>query len=143
MPPPTATEWMALGLDPARIFDALKYTPDPWQRDFLRSNHLRILMNCSRQSGKSTTVAAKAIHKVLFAPGSLVLLLSRAQRQASELFRKVLDFYNALGRPIPPRAESSLRIELANNSRIVALPGHNLRGFVGCHALRLWPGGTP
>jgi hypothetical protein len=137
MPPPTATEPMALGLNPARIFDGFKYTPDQCQRDFLRSNHLRILMNCSRQSGKSTTVAGKAIHKGLFAPGSLVLLLSRVRRQASELFRKEPDFYNALGRPIPPRAESALRIESANNSRIVALPGRALRGFVGWHALSL------
>ena len=37
--------------------------PDPWQGEFLRSKALRTLMLCSRQSGKSTTVATKALAK--------------------------------------------------------------------------------
>ena len=35
----------------------LDFVPDPWQADFLRSREYRILLNCSRQSGKSTTTA--------------------------------------------------------------------------------------
>ena len=31
--------------------------PDPWQTDVLDGNHRRLLLNCSRQAGKSTTVA--------------------------------------------------------------------------------------
>ena len=44
----------------------------------------------------STTVAALALHTALFNPESLILLLSRSQRQSSELFRKVVAFYQTV-----------------------------------------------
>jgi hypothetical protein len=47
-------------LDPSLILAAQGIEPDPWQRDFLLSSHRENLLNCSRQSGKSTTVAALA-----------------------------------------------------------------------------------
>src|SRR2546423_10039465 len=59
----TPEQFLALGLDPALIFKAVDYQPDPWQQDLLRSNHPRVLLCCSRQAGKSTTVAALAIHQ--------------------------------------------------------------------------------
>ncbi len=126
-------QFLALGLDPSLLFAAAGLTPDPWQRDLLRSTAPRILLNCSRQCGKSTSVAALALHTALFRDGALVLLLSRAQRQATELFRKVLDFYHALNRPLAATAASALKLELANGSRIVALPGKeaNIRSYSG------------
>ena len=39
----------------------LKFEPDPWQAQFLRSRHQRIILNCSRQSGKSTITAILAL----------------------------------------------------------------------------------
>jgi hypothetical protein len=52
-------------------------------------------------------------------------------RQSGELFRKVLDLLGALGRPVPVVGESALRLELANGSRVVSLPGTEgtVRGF--------------
>src|SRR5262249_8746970 len=52
-------------------------------------------------------------------------------------FRKVLDLFNALGRPLRVTAESALRLELANGSRVVALPGdeQNIRGYSGVSLL--------
>jgi hypothetical protein len=90
-----------------------------------------MLLLCSRQAGKSTTAAALALKTALLEPGSLTLLLSPVQRQSSELFRKVLDLYRALDRPVPIVVESALRLELASGSRIVALPGveETIRGF--------------
>ena len=35
--------------------------PDPWQTDVLDGNHRRLLLNCSRQAGKSTAVAMLAL----------------------------------------------------------------------------------
>jgi hypothetical protein len=65
----------------------------------------------------------------------LILLLSRAQRQAHELFRKVLNAYNALGRPVPTVQDASAmsKLELANGSRIIGLPGKEdtVRSFSG------------
>src|SRR5262249_19499108 len=111
--------------------------PDPWQRDVLRSTAPRMLLNCSRQSGKSTVTAILATHTVLYEPGALVLLLSPALRQSQELFRKCLDTYRALDRPVPAEAESALRLELENGARIVSLPGTDtsIRGFSGVRLL--------
>ena len=64
-------------------------------------------------------------------PGSLTLLVSPSQRQSQEVFRKVTDVYRAAGRPVPADAENKLALELANGSRVVALPGREqtIRGF--------------
>src|SRR6202043_4041689 len=93
-------QMLALALDPALILQARGLTPDPWQRELLRSRDRQILLNCSRQSGKSTAVSALALHTALFTPGALVLLLSPSQRQSGEIFRKVLFAYRALGCPL-------------------------------------------
>src|SRR5688500_7463752 len=65
--------------------------PDPWQATVLKSDDPRIILNCSRQIGKSQTVAIKSLHIGLSEPRSLILLLSRSLRQSSELGRKVFD----------------------------------------------------
>ena len=51
---------LAHALDPvAFVQDRLKFEPDPWQARLLRSCAPWILLNCCRQSGKSTTTAAR------------------------------------------------------------------------------------
>src|SRR5467141_3249087 len=70
-----------LALDPSGILEAQGLTPDPWQRELLASPSSQILLNCSRQSGKSTVVAAKALHTAIFKPGSLRLVLCPAHHQ--------------------------------------------------------------
>lgn len=124
-------------LDPAAWTEAkLDFCPDPWQAEVLRSPSKRILLNCSRQSGKSTITSALALHTALYRPGSLVLCLSPTLRQSSELFRNVSRFYGQ-NPAIPPRSESALRLELENGSRIVSLPGkeQNVRGYAGVSLL--------
>jgi hypothetical protein len=109
--------------------------PDSWQCDLLRSGAKQLILNCSRQSGKSTITSILALHQAIFNPDSLILLLSPSLRQSQELFRKLQDFYNALESSSSPTAieESSLRLELSNGSRIIALPGKEatIRGFSG------------
>src|ERR1700733_2972643 len=105
---------LLLGLDPSRILSAQGLTPDPWQRQLLFAPERQILLNCSRQSGKSRTVAALAVHTAVFQPGSLTLLLSPSLRQSVELFRKVLDGYRAIGRPVATAAANQTRLELVN-----------------------------
>jgi hypothetical protein len=116
---------------------ALGVEPDRWQEQLLRSEAGRILLNCSRQSGKSTMAAVLALHRALAVPDSLVLCLAPALRQSQELFGKVLGFYRDLGRPISADAEQRLGLELANRSRIAALPGseRTVRGFSGVDLL--------
>lgn len=126
-------ESLALALDPALLFALRGWKPDPWQCELLRSSAPRLLVNCSRQAGKSTTVAALACHTAVFRRGSLVLLLSRALRQSSELFRKVLEFVQALGPLAGVKKSTALGLELRNGSRILSLPGQEgtIRSFSG------------
>lgn len=124
---------LRLVVDPSAILSEQGIMPDPWQRQLLRSPPRQVLLNCSRQSGKSTTVAALALHTALFQPGSLTLLLSPSLRQSIELFRKVGAGFTALGRPVRTVQASQTRLELANRSRIVCLPGREdtVRSFSG------------
>ena len=111
--------------------------PDPWQQQVLRTEAKRLLLLCSRQSGKSTVTAALSLHQAVYTPGSLILLLSPSLRQSQELFRKVLDVYRLIDETIPTEQESALRLELTNGSRIVSLPGKEdtVRGFSGAKLL--------
>jgi hypothetical protein len=110
-------------LDPAALFEDVVGAPDPWQRKALRSDSKRQLYLASRQSGKSSVAAIKALHTAMYTPRSLVLLVSPSLPQSQEIFRKCLTAYRDLGRPEGVAAESALRLELGNGSRIISLPG--------------------
>ncbi len=145
---------LALALDPV-AFAAKAGLPEPdrWQRDLLRSDPRRVLLCCSRQVGKSTIAALLALHKALYNPGSLILLLAPALRQSQEFFAKVaralyeLEFSRVASTQMPLRREGfadrnavrRLGLELANGSRIEALPGseRTIRGFSGVDLLVL------
>jgi hypothetical protein len=127
-------------LSPVELFAQVTgFSPDPWQATVLTSDDPRICLLCARQSGKSTVVAVKALHVALYQPKSLILLLSRALRQSTELARKVFDAYQNVARErVPTESESKLALELSNGSRILALPGGDegaLRGFSGVRCL--------
>jgi hypothetical protein len=126
-----------LALDRVAFSGALGIHPDGWQEDLLRSHSERILLNCSRQSGKSTMSAVIALHRALYHPGSLILCLAPALRQSQELFAKIASFYRDLGRPVSPIGERKLSLELENGSRIITLPGteKTIRGFSGVSLL--------
>jgi hypothetical protein len=128
---------LKLALDRVSFARVLGLEPDPWQVDLLRSTSDRVLLNCCRQSGKSTMAGLIALHQALYHPGSLILCLAPALRQSQELFGKVLGFYWDLGRPVLPQAELKLSLELENGSRIVTLPGTDktIRGFSGAALL--------
>ena len=124
---------IAAALDPVELARRVGVVPDPWQARVLRSPADRLLLNCCRQSGKSTIAALRAVHETVYVPGSLCLLVSPSLRQSQELFRKALGAYRTLGRPVPPEAENQLSLHLENGSRIESLPGKEstVRGFSG------------
>jgi hypothetical protein len=135
-------------LDPPALMRDALHPPDPWQARVLTSAAPRILILCSRQSGKSLTAGALALLTAILEPGSLTLIVARALRQAAELIRKVKLLYALLNRratrppPWTPKPvlqleaeerrgltpaealvqDSVLSMELANESRIIALP---------------------
>jgi len=125
---------LAVAFDPVLFARSAGIEPDPWQAQVLRSASDRLLLNCSRQSGKSFITSILALHGALYKPDSLILMLSPSLRQSGELFRKALALYRGLGRPVPPESETALTLTLTNGSRIVSLPGTKdgtVRGFSG------------
>ena len=123
-------------LDPVLFArEAQCFNPDPWQEQALRWSGKRLLLNCCRQSGKSTTAAILALHRALFYPKSLVLLVSPSLRQSSELFRKVQDLLKSLPeeRQLALIEDNKLSLTMKNKSRIVSLPGSEgtIRGLSG------------
>lgn len=131
-----ATSW-ARRFHPVALARDAGIILDPWQEEMVSSSASRLMLNCSRQVGKSTTTGVLAIYTALYRPSSLILLLSPGLRQSQELFRKCLDVYRALDRPISPQAENALSLEMDNGSRIVALPGSEatIRGLSGVDLL--------
>jgi hypothetical protein len=118
-------------LDPSRIAIGCGLTLDGWQTDLIRSDAPRILMCCARQTGKSTIAGLIALHTATTQANALVLLVSPSQRQSAELFRTLIGHFRRLKGAPAIKAESVLRLELVNGSRIVALPGdeRTIRGY--------------
>ena len=109
----------------------LHFTPDPAQSQILDTPLNRIIVNCTRQWGKSTTAAIRALHQALHSPASLTLILSPSLRQSGELYGKILNLLHTLNLPRKTDARNQLSLEFPNRSRIVALPGNEttIRGF--------------
>ena len=124
-------------LDPVAFSRSIGIEPDPWQADVLRAEGKRLILNCCRQSGKSTTTATKALHRALYTPKSLVLIGSPGMRQSGELFRKVKVAFEAMEHKPVLIDDTKTSMTLANGSRIVSLPGEasTVRGYSGVNLL--------
>jgi hypothetical protein len=127
----------APALSPVTLAAHAGFTLDDWQSDVLLSDAHQIILLVTRQGGKSTVSSIRALHRALYSPASLVLLLAPSYRQSKELFRKVKDALAALPFSAPLASESALELEFTNFSRIVALPGKEatIRGFSGVSLL--------
>ncbi|MDW7730687.1 MAG: terminase family protein [Bacillota bacterium] len=128
------TSNVAYNLDPVLFAsDCLNFKADPWQQKALRWTGQRMILNCCRQSGKSTVSAILAVHRALFFPGSLILLISPSLRQSGELFKKVLEELDKI--PDQPRRteNNKLSLQFESKSRIVSLPSTEgtIRGYSG------------
>jgi len=97
----------------------------------LRSNVRKVLLNCSRQWGKSTITAARAVYEAAHFAGSLVLVASPCGRQSAEFLRKAEAFVRRLGLAVKGDGDNEISVVFGNGSRIVGLPGREatVRGF--------------
>jgi len=125
---------LSRALDPASIFKMAIGVPDEWQNRILCSDSRKLIVNASRQSGKSASVSCLALHRALYvAPGSTTLILGPSQRQSAEILKSLLAAYRKLGENVDDtEAENKLSVTFANKSRILALPGNGgdtVRGF--------------
>lgn len=116
---------------PLGYAEQLSIQLDSWQRRLLDSSARQILLNVTRQGGKSTISALLGLTTVLAREGQLALVVSPGERQSRLLFQKLLQFYYQLGQPVRATTINKLSLELANGSQVYALPGDEgtIRGF--------------
>jgi len=117
--------------DAVTIMERAGLDPDPWQRGLLTSEWDRALLNCCRQSGKTTVSAALALEEALGGTDRLVLILAPARRQSKEFLRSAAGLYRDAGCEVGIDKRSELRIRFENEGRIIALPGKEgtVRGY--------------
>ena len=111
--------------------EKLGFAADDRQRAVLDSQAKRGILNCTRQWGKSTVLAVKAVHRAWTKAGSLVLVASPSERQSGEFLRKAAEFLRKLGVKRRGDGDNASSLALPNGSRIVGLPGTEgtVRGF--------------
>lgn len=123
---------IARTLNPLLLARDVGLTLDQWQADLICSTADRELLLCARQTGKTTITSLIALRDAIYRkPGGLVIVVSPSQRQSAEMLRTIMQMHGCL-RGVPGlNAESVLKAELANRSRIVALPGNErtVRGY--------------
>ena len=90
------TDDFAMALDPVLMCHALGFDPDPIQAALMRSTSKRVLLNCTRQWGKTTTTAAVALNEALYRAPAMIILVSPSQHQSTELFKKITEFWKQL-----------------------------------------------
>jgi hypothetical protein len=116
-------------LDAAALALPAGFVLDDWQAGMVRSKARYQLACVHRQGGKSLTAAVLALHQAVSLPGSLSVIAAPTLRQASESTRKVRTLLSALQLPDVTQ-DSVLAVELANGSRVLALPGTmTVRGY--------------
>lgn len=113
----------ARALDPVLLARDCEIYPDDVQARLLTTVSRKVLVCCCRQWGKSTTTALVALHEALYAAPAMIILISPSQPQSTELFKKIHSFWERLPGAPEANQESLTRMELANGSRIISLPG--------------------
>ena len=122
---PSVADDIAYSLDPVLwAREVLGFHPDSWQADLLRSRSRKIILNCSRQSGKSTTCAALALHESIYRSPSFCLICAPTQDQSAELMLKFDEFRSAVELPSDYLSrDTKLAVRFANKNRVVCRPG--------------------
>jgi hypothetical protein len=109
----------------------LHFQPDPIQSQILAAPSPYILLNCSRQWGKTTVIAIKTLHFALFHPRTTTLVAAPSERQSTILLRRLQAFLKTLSITPAPVPGVPFSIRLPNASEITALPASadTIRGF--------------
>jgi len=118
---------------PAFARDVLNFHPDPVQHKLLATTASRCILNCSRQWGKSTVTAIKALHHAIFRNDSFTIVVSPSDRQSAEFIRKISGLASKAGFKLRGDGKNPLSLVFPNKSRIVGLPCNEdtIRGFSG------------
>jgi terminase large subunit-like protein len=121
--------------DPVRFVQkALHFNPTEYQAKLLRETSKRIVVVYPRQSGKSTTIAARAIWFACKNPKTVTLIVAPGLRQSMIMMDHIHSFlmgmHNVLRREHVGKMQRTV-IWFKNGSQIVALPCSTnlLRGY--------------
>lgn len=121
----------AVMLDPAQAMTVAGYRPDAWQVELIRSAATRrqTVVCTSRQSGKTTSVAALIASELVRRDGARVLCLAPSQRQSSLILERVGEFLAPYG--IAAVRSSQSEILLGTGSVAYAVPASSgtIRGY--------------
>ena len=109
----------------------LDFHPDAPQTEIMTSESNDILVLGSRQTGKSTAAALRALYEALNDNGSTVLLAGPTGRQSGHIMTKSREYAQKLGLALgapPPGCDG---YKLPNGSKIISLPDNDatIRGF--------------
>jgi hypothetical protein len=122
---------IAYRVDPALwMREVLGIAPHAWQETFLRTERgASIVVLTARQVGKTTAAACGMAHSALFMPGSQSVVACPTQHQSAEALRKVREMVLKAGAELT--TDNVYKLELANGSRVRALPGteDSIRGL--------------
>jgi phage terminase large subunit-like protein len=110
----------------------LHFKPFPYQQQLLDDQSDRIIACMGRQTGKTTTIATKAIHYAYTHPDTTTLIVSPSLRQSMIMFDKILTMVTShpfLKQSVTRKTHTL--IKLSTGSQIIALPcsEHMLRGY--------------
>jgi hypothetical protein len=102
---------------------ALGFQADPIQTEILNTHSPRLILCCTRQWGKSSVAAVKALHLAAAKPGTFILIASASFKQSAELLRVIRRHAEKLlGARCKGDGINRGAIVLPNESRILALP---------------------
>jgi hypothetical protein len=122
---------IAYRLDPALWMEkVLGIKPHTWQKTLLGAPRgASIAVLTARQVGKTTAAAVGMAHSAVFMSGSLSVIACPSQNQSAEALRKVRDMVLRAGAKLT--TDNVFKLELANGSRVLALPGtqESIRGL--------------
>ncbi len=115
----------------------LGFFPDPQQAELLESSSQQVILNCTRQWGKSTVAAVRAVHLAVTRPASLILVTAPSERQSGEFLKKAATFLDLCATYRRGDGVNRLSLVLENGSRIVAVPSTEAttRGFSAVNLL--------
>jgi hypothetical protein len=104
------------------------FEADPRQKEVLDTDARRVLLCCSRQWGKSTVTALRALHFAQHHPGTTTLCVAPSQRQSGLFLEKVQRYLKG---PVMRDPREPASVKLPNGSSIIGLPGQEgtIRGF--------------
>jgi len=103
--------------------DSLGFHPDPVQAHVLSSDSKRLILCCSRQWGKSTLAAIKALHFALTNPATTTLIAAPSLRQSISFLKLAIGLLAPLNIAHKPDRFVAHSLLLPNRARIVAIPG--------------------